>query len=252
MLGKFIGCLLILFSGSIGVVHAMTVTEQEIVSFSTSATGTVPGGFGAVSGSFDNSQSFSFNFFDPALGDLNSVDILIDGVASLSVFAGMLDETLELPETIFDTFGVVTASDLGIGFGFPGFAPADTFLSFPDQSDSCFDERVFTQGRALCIAAIIESLPFSASLSSSDLSVLPNFIGTGTGSVEFEQSGFWTAVVTDGRFSASNFTSFDTSGSFEVVYTYSPVSPVPIPAAFWLFGTALVGFIGISRRRKVT
>lgn len=29
------------------------------------------------------------------------------------------------------------------------------------------------------------------------------------------------------------------------------VSPVPVPAAFWLFGTALIGFIGISRRTRV-
>ena len=28
-------------------------------------------------------------------------------------------------------------------------------------------------------------------------------------------------------------------------------SPVPVPAAVWLFGTALIGFIGVSRRRKV-
>ena len=28
-------------------------------------------------------------------------------------------------------------------------------------------------------------------------------------------------------------------------------SPVPVPAAVWLFGTALIGFIGISRRTKV-
>lgn len=27
---------------------------------------------------------------------------------------------------------------------------------------------------------------------------------------------------------------------------------VPIPAAIWLFGTALIGFVGMSRRRKVT
>ena len=26
---------------------------------------------------------------------------------------------------------------------------------------------------------------------------------------------------------------------------------VPVPAAFWLFGTALIGFIGISRRTRV-
>lgn len=29
------------------------------------------------------------------------------------------------------------------------------------------------------------------------------------------------------------------------------LSPIPIPTAFWLFGTALIGFVGISRKRKV-
>jgi len=29
------------------------------------------------------------------------------------------------------------------------------------------------------------------------------------------------------------------------------IPPVPVPAAFWLFGTALIGFIGYSRRRSV-
>ncbi|MCP4768227.1 MAG: VPLPA-CTERM sorting domain-containing protein [Gammaproteobacteria bacterium] len=30
------------------------------------------------------------------------------------------------------------------------------------------------------------------------------------------------------------------------------VSPVPVPAAVWLFGTALIGFVGMSRRTKVS
>jgi hypothetical protein len=30
------------------------------------------------------------------------------------------------------------------------------------------------------------------------------------------------------------------------------IPAVPVPAAFWLFGTALIGFVGISRRRKVS
>ncbi|MGB5259033.1 MAG: VPLPA-CTERM sorting domain-containing protein [Gammaproteobacteria bacterium] len=29
-------------------------------------------------------------------------------------------------------------------------------------------------------------------------------------------------------------------------------SPVPIPAAAWLFGSGLIGLVGIARRRKVT
>ena len=29
------------------------------------------------------------------------------------------------------------------------------------------------------------------------------------------------------------------------------ISPVPVPAAVWLFGTALIGFIGMSRRTNV-
>ena len=37
-------------------------------------------------------------------------------------------------------------------------------------------------------------------------------------------------------------------GLDNIVYN---TSPIPLPAAFWLFGSALVGFIGISRRRRV-
>ena len=29
------------------------------------------------------------------------------------------------------------------------------------------------------------------------------------------------------------------------------ISTIPVPAAFWLFGTALIGFIGLSRRTKI-
>jgi hypothetical protein len=40
-------------------------------------------------------------------------------------------------------------------------------------------------------------------------------------------------------------------GSISHVAIYGEVSPVPVPAAVWLFGTALIGFIGMSRRTKV-
>jgi len=45
----------------------------------------------------------------------------------------------------------------------------------------------------------------------------------------------------------------NTSGGIEVdhlQYGGGDVSVIPIPAAVWLFGTALIGLVGISRRRK--
>jgi hypothetical protein len=53
----------------------------------------------------------------------------------------------------------------------------------------------------------------------------------------------------DGRFGFYNFS--QASVTYSGITKNPPLSGVPIPAAFWLFGTALVGFIGISRRRKV-
>ena len=43
------------------------------------------------------------------------------------------------------------------------------------------------------------------------------------------------------------------TGLYSMSMTSGNVPPpaVPVPAAVWLFGTALVGFIGMSRRRKV-
>jgi hypothetical protein len=39
--------------------------------------------------------------------------------------------------------------------------------------------------------------------------------------------------------------------SSEEPFFKTDISPIPVPAAAWLFGTALIGFVGMSRRRKV-
>jgi hypothetical protein len=41
------------------------------------------------------------------------------------------------------------------------------------------------------------------------------------------------------------------NGAISHVEILTGVSPVPVPAAVWLFGTALIGFVGLSRKTKV-
>ena len=31
---------------------------------------------------------------------------------------------------------------------------------------------------------------------------------------------------------------------------FTPPNPIPVPAAIWLFGTALIGLVGFDKRRK--
>ena len=55
------------------------------------------------------------------------------------------------------------------------------------------------------------------------------------------------AYATFGNLQDQGFVAVD-----NLTFTGSVSIPaVPIPAAFWLFGTALIGFVGISRKRKV-
>lgn len=49
-----------------------------------------------------------------------------------------------------------------------------------------------------------------------------------------------------------NWTASTPGDYVRVLTAFSPGAPaVPVPAAIWLFGTALIGFVGMSRRRKV-
>jgi hypothetical protein len=50
-------------------------------------------------------------------------------------------------------------------------------------------------------------------------------------------------------FSATS-TNFNGSAVFYDNLVFAPVSTVPVPAAVWLFGSGLVGLVGVARRRK--
>ena len=65
-----------------------------------------------------------------------------------------------------------------------------------------------------------------------------------TGAYPFGAGHYYFGALVPGV----NFSEFSYEWQVSVAST---VNVVPVPAAVWLFGTALIGFVGLSRRRKV-
>jgi hypothetical protein len=78
-------------------------------------------------------------------------------------------------------------------------------------------------------------------------------IKIGGGNVQFDtfllQNLSLSEIATIGLGWLDHFSKLD--GPAFDIYRISHISEVPVPAAFWLFGTALIGFIGFSRKTSV-
>jgi hypothetical protein len=63
---------------------------------------------------------------------------------------------------------------------------------------------------------------------------------------------FWILDVTGNVYADITLhgVSLSNAGSMLTASNWSPVSAVPVPAAIWLFGTALIGLVGFSKRSK--
>jgi hypothetical protein len=69
----------------------------------------------------------------------------------------------------------------------------------------------------------------------------------GSLATEMDFAGEIVGDITPGSGSTAGLSTF--SFTFNLV---EPSPPVPVPAAVWLFGTALIGLVGFSKRRKAT
>lgn len=61
-----------------------------------------------------------------------------------------------------------------------------------------------------------------------------------------EKGGFWIQLGFGSKYTKNG------TNTPEYLAAELTVSPVPVPAAVWLFGTALIGFVGMSRRTKIS
>ena len=59
----------------------------------------------------------------------------------------------------------------------------------------------------------------------------------------------WTLVDAQGINDLGQILGWGSYNGQDVAFLMTPISTVPLPAAFWLFGSGLLGLIGIARRK---
>lgn len=84
----------------------------------------------------------------------------------------------------------------------------------------------------------------------------PTWAGTGFGDSEAllgDSQGFFLVRGNDADFGATSTVDAFSNWSLAAdgTLTYGAVSAVPVPAAVWLFGSGLMGLVGVARRRAV-
>jgi len=177
--------------------------------------------------------------FDPGTGVLNSVAIKLDGVLSygIDVMGGeVVDESA--PNSI--EVGVQVGA--GVMVPMSGGRYLKAFDLVP-ETVNCFAEE--NQGSCLETVFFDQVLVLTEDgLTGSEMDA---FIGTGSlSALDVNLLLGITAFTSDNVIDPIAFVHGDFEGTVTVEYDYSAV---PVPAAAWLFGSAMLGLVGLKRRK---
>lgn len=237
LLGGVCGCMFILLNST--TANANTVTYSNTFSGATDVT----------------SQPINVAQFDSTLGTLTSAAFTLNANMTTQFSAGSQSNT-----TSFSDFYVgwdKTTYNLSLD-GSTGYSGLSISKSLPST-------RILgtgTPGTAFSPLTNMDHVTLSTpttqwiyggpSLSASNTftesTSLSPFIGTGN-------LGFLLTTKNVDTVASSNLNgipvglSTNVVGTVNVTYTYSP-SAVPIPPASWLFGSGLLGLVGMARRKK--
>ena len=192
----------------------------------------------------NDTDTLAVSLFDSAIGILNSVRVIFEDTRFTSSAAARFRDT----DVGQRTAGTQRLSNLGVSITFNGINYNRTRST---RSDTCSSGIGGING-ATCTTSIGSSTSTFSTQNTlfTDATTLANFIGGGNAQGTVRQSGtlFTDETNGDDGFIDSRSGSVSASGRLRVIYDYTEHPPVPLPAAFWLFASALTGMIYFRRR----
>ncbi len=235
--------LLLVFSGSL---QAAIVTQ--VIDFSTSKA--ISSGTNiqySVTDDLSNESAYEINQFDATLGTLTQINITIRGELGFSANAGYRDNN-----SFSDTGGEQITQNLGWSFSDPFQSSFPTALSLPTRRNVCSDTSSFDDASCqtqIQLSTSDKDILFIQGYGVSE-NILETAVGTGTVSLLINQAGSLRTTEFEGEdgFVDYRSASYRSDGTVVVEYLYD-VAAVPVPAAAWLFGSALIGLAGIKRKK---
>ncbi len=225
--------------------QALTITHTDTWSTSR-AVDSGSNSTAARTDSLINSDSFAVSLFDPTLGILNSVRVIYDVIRlTSSASARFVDSDVGQR-----TAGTQRLSGMGISITLAGI---NHNRSRSNRSTSCASGIGGINGAA-CTTSIGASTSTLSSLDTTltNAIVLSQFTGNGNLQGTARQTGslFTDETNGDDGFIDRRRGNVNASGTVRVIYDYSEHPPVPLPAAFWLFASAMTGMLYFNRRKN--
>ncbi|MCG6937113.1 MAG: VPLPA-CTERM sorting domain-containing protein [Gammaproteobacteria bacterium] len=162
------------------------------------------------------------------------------------------DKTFTLLST-----NITDSTSLGVNAASPGefgFTINTSFMSAAtlefnvtiDAGSSSFFDEAFILATSPCLG--LGTSCFSATLTSTDLAS-PLSFDTTAGSPTVSDFGAITPNLKTATFTYTTTNPGFKSNATEITFTQTVV---PVPAAVWLFGTGLLGLVGVARRKAHT
>lgn len=222
------GISIVMFAGS---VNAASITSMTLMDIYDAGTVTTP--WGATSGSAGSDGIVAATGFNTGVVDRftgnSGADLLWDG-ANQGIGEFVADTIISStgydinPTTDLSTYGLSSGGLVG------------------DVSANGLTVSNFDFGAEFSYSSYVYHFNLSPDLNTFQVNYF-NEIGNGDYEVVFQ----WSHIITEEEDPTWNFVGFTSHWMLEgVVHT----SPVPVPAAFWLFGTGLIGLASFTKCKE--